>query len=108
MKSLAIFQCFLLTVTWLFDFFRIFKKHLKLDAGRHVCADFHLNRSGDSLEIRAREKRKNNKSTEKHNITFASQNGNIIELWPGKLGIQEYIFPKVIKIFPKAQPEGIS
>jgi hypothetical protein len=35
-------------------------------------------------------------------------NGNILELWPGKLGIQEYIFPKVMKIFPKAQPEGIS
>ena len=40
-------------------------------------------------------------------LVLAVQNNNI-ELWPGKLGIQEYIFPKVMEIFPKAQPEGIS
>jgi len=56
------------------NFFQASK--IKLDAGRHVLADFHVNRLGDSLELRAREKKR--KSMEKHNITFASQNGNII------------------------------
>jgi hypothetical protein len=51
----------LLAVTWFFDFFQIFEKHTKLDAGRHVRAKFRAHRSGDSLEIRAWEKKKKKK-----------------------------------------------
>jgi hypothetical protein len=48
-EKMPIFRCFLLAVTWFFDFFQIFQKNSKLDAGRHVRADFHVNRSGDSF-----------------------------------------------------------
>jgi len=68
-KMPIFFLCFLLAVTWFFDFFQIFKKLSELDTGRHVRADFHVNRSGDSLEIRVREKEKS-KSMEKHNLTI--------------------------------------
>jgi len=69
----------LLAVTWFLDFFQIFKKHTKLDAGGHVRADFHVNRSGDSLELSASgKKRKKSKAAEKYNLTVALQNGNII------------------------------
>jgi len=53
----------MLAVTWFVDFFKIFKKLSESYAGRHVRADFHVNRSGDSLEIKAREKKQINRKT---------------------------------------------
>jgi len=47
MKICQIFRCFLLAVTCFL--FQNFKKISKLDAGRHVRADFHVNRSSDSF-----------------------------------------------------------
>jgi len=61
-KILPIFRCFLLAVTCFFYFFQNFKKLSELDAGRHVRVDFHVNRSGNSLEIRAREKKEEKKA----------------------------------------------
>jgi len=48
-KKSPIFRCFLLAVTWFFDFFQILQKNSELDTYRHVRADFHVNRSGDSF-----------------------------------------------------------
>jgi hypothetical protein len=62
--------------------FQIFKKLSELDTGGgYVRADFDLNRSGDSLEIRAREKkRKKTKFGERKNIILPKfcKNGNIM------------------------------
>ena len=67
-----IFRCFLVAVFCfsLLIFFQIKKKKLsKLDAGRQVRVDFlfHVHRSGESLEIRAREKKM--QINDKNNIT---------------------------------------
>jgi hypothetical protein len=70
MKILSICRCFVLAVTWFVEFFQIVKKHPKLAAGRHDFADFHVNRSGDSLEIRMRAKEKKSKSTEEHHSEY--------------------------------------
>ena len=48
-RNWPIFRCFLLAVTWFFDFFQILQKNSELETGRHVRADFHVNRSGDSF-----------------------------------------------------------
>ena len=43
------FRCFLLVVTWFFDFFQISEVHPKPYTGRHIRAKFGVNRSGDSF-----------------------------------------------------------
>ena len=48
-RKMPIFRCFLLAVTWFFDFFQIFQRISKLDTGRRVRAKFRAYRSIDSL-----------------------------------------------------------
>ena len=84
-KKSANFRCFLLAVTWFFDFFQIGLRTAKLRTGGHIRAKFRANRSRNGRETLAGEKkRKKSKATENYNITpdfeklHFYKNGNII------------------------------
>ena len=76
----SIFRCFLLIVTWFFDFFQISDMPPKPYMGRHIRDEFRVYQSSDSLEIRAGEEKKDKKIKQSNRKVYITvdfcKNGN--------------------------------